>query len=61
VEVQFAVSLTDLKRAFRRLILRLGDELLAADRCVFFDVSKNALEINITNGALIPASRPKKQ
>lgn len=45
-DVEFTVSLTELKRAFRRLLARLSDESESGGgEFVVFDASHNSLEI----------------
>jgi len=44
-EVEFTVSLVELKRAFRRLSARLPDESEAGGELVVFEASHNTLEI----------------
>jgi hypothetical protein len=44
-DVEFTVSLVELKRAFRRLSARLPDESEAGGELVTFDASHNSLEI----------------
>jgi hypothetical protein len=44
-DVEFTVSLVELKRAFRRLSTRLSDESEAGGELVAFDASHNSLEI----------------
>lgn len=51
VEVRFSVSLVDLKRAVRRLLLRLGDESTEGEGFVVFDSSKDSLEIKTINSS----------
>jgi len=45
MEVQFTVNLFELKRAFRRLLARLPDELETGDNFVVFKASMDDLEI----------------
>jgi hypothetical protein len=44
-DVEFTVSLVELKRAFRRLSARLSDESEAGGELVTFDASHNSLEV----------------
>lgn len=44
-DIEFTVSLVELKRAFRRLSARLPDESEAGGELVVFDASHNTLEI----------------
>lgn len=45
MNVEFAASLIELKRAFRRLSVRLTDESEAGGRLVVFNASENSLEM----------------
>ena len=56
-DIEFTVSLTELKRAFRRLSARLSDESEAGGELVAFDASPNGLEI-VAHGTseVLPAS-----
>jgi hypothetical protein len=51
VDVHFTVNLADLKRAVRRLTMRLGDESLPDGRFVTFHAASNALEITTVNSS----------
>jgi hypothetical protein len=44
-DIEFTVSLVELKRAFRRLSARLSDESEAGGELVVFDASPNGLDI----------------
>ena len=44
-DIEFTVSLSELKRAFRRLSARLSDESEAGEEFVVFDASDSNLEI----------------
>jgi hypothetical protein len=44
-DIEFTVSLVELKRAFRRLSARLSDESEAGGEVVVFDAGRNTLEI----------------